>query len=68
MKDFKAGHYVNQGTYKRFQPEKITKQWLLDNMELVSILSQADIQLVRLDMYSEYIPNIDLFISMHIAK
>lgn len=68
MKDFKAGHYVNQGTYKSFQPEKINKQWLLDNMELVSILSQADRQLGRLDMYSEYIPNIDLFISMHIAK
>lgn len=25
-------------------------------------------QVGRLDMYSEYIPNIDLFISMHVAK
>ncbi|MFW0714971.1 Fic family protein [Pedobacter sp. N23S346] len=31
-------------------------------------LSKADRQLGRLDMYSEYIPNIDMFISMHIAK
>src|SRR5690554_2565113 len=68
MKDFKAGHYVNQGTYKSFQPEKINKQWVLENMELIRILSQADRQLGRLDMYSEYIPNIDLFISMHIVK
>ncbi len=68
MKNFKAGLYINQGTYKSFQPEKINKQWTLDNMELVSLLSQADRQLGRLDMYSEYIPNIDLFISMHIAK
>lgn len=37
-------------------------------MELLSLLSQADRQLGRLDMYSEYIPNIDLFISMHVVK
>ena len=37
-------------------------------MELISLLSQADRELGRLDMFSEYIPNIDLFITMHIAK
>lgn len=37
-------------------------------MELLSLLSQADRQLGKLDMYSEYIPNIDLFISMHVVK
>ena len=68
MRNFKAGRYINQGTFKSFQPEKINKQWIIENMELLSLLSQADRQLGRLDMYSEYIPNIDLFISMHIAK
>lgn len=29
---------------------------------------QTDRELGRLDMYSEYIPNIDLFISMHVLK
>jgi Fic family protein len=37
-------------------------------MEIIHLLSQADRQLGRLDMYSEYIPNIDLFISMHVLK
>ncbi|CAN2042236.1 Fic family protein [Candidatus Magnetomoraceae bacterium gMMP-15] len=37
-------------------------------MELINLLSKADRQLGRLDMYSEYIPNIDLFISMHVLK
>lgn len=68
MKNFKAGKYINQGTYKSFQPGKINKPWILENMELLNLLSQADRQLGRLDMYSEYIPNIDLFISMHIIK
>jgi Fic family protein len=68
MKNFKAGQYITQGTYKSFQPEKINKNWMIDDMEVLSLLGQADRQLGRLDMYSEYIPNIELFISMHVLK
>ena len=68
MKNFKPGKYINQGSYKSFQPENINRKWQVDNMELLNLLSQADRQLGRLDMYSEYIPNIDLFISMHVIK
>ncbi|MBT8245900.1 MAG: Fic family protein [Winogradskyella sp.] len=68
MKNFKAGKYINQGYYKSFQPEQINRQWLLEDMELLELLSKADRQLGRLDMYSEHIPDIDLFISMHVLK
>ncbi|MFZ1799352.1 MAG: Fic family protein [Chitinophagaceae bacterium] len=68
MKSFKAGAHIKQNSYKSFQPEKINRQWSIDNMEILKLLSQADRQLGRLDMYSEYIPNIDLFIRMHILK
>lgn len=68
MKNFNSGTYINQGTYKSFQPETINKPWVIEDMELLSLLSKADRQLGRLDMYSEYIPNIDLFISMHVLK
>lgn len=68
MKNFKSGTYINQGYFKSFQPTELNKQWLLDDMEIQQLLSQADRQIGRLDMYSEYIPNIDLFISMHVAK
>lgn len=68
MKSFRSGTYIKRDTYKSFQPEPINRQWVLDDMELLSLLSQADRQLGRLDMYSEYIPNIDLFIRMHVLK
>lgn len=68
MKNFKAGTYINQGYYKSFQPNFVNKQWLMDDMELMQLLSRADRQLGRLDMYSEHIPDIDLFISMHVLK
>jgi len=68
MKTFKSGNRINQGTYKSFQPNKINQQWAIEDMEVLNLLSQADRQLGRLDMYSEYIPNIELFISMHVLK
>ena len=68
MKNFQSGLYINQGTYKSFQPNKINRQWIIDDMEILNLLSQADRHIGRLDMYSEYIPNIDLFISMHVLK
>lgn len=68
MKNFNAGTYINQGYYKSFQPATINRQWYLENMEVIQLLSKADRDLGRLDMYSDYIPNIDLFISMHVLK
>lgn len=68
MKSFKSGTYISQGTYKSFQPNLINKQWLLDEMEIIDLLSKADRHLGRLDMYSEHIPDVDLFISMHVLK
>jgi len=67
MEAFNSGTYINQGYYKSFQPNFINKDWKITNMDVISLLSKADRQLGRLDMYSEYV-NIDLFIRMHIAK
>lgn len=67
MKNFNAGLYISNGSYKSFQPNLIKKEWHIDNMQIISLLSKADRFLGRLDMYSEYV-DIDLFIQMHIAK
>jgi len=68
MKNFESGTYANQGSFKSFIPVKIDRKWIIEGIEVIDLLSKADRQLGRLDMYSEYIPNIDLFISMHVAK
>lgn len=67
MKNFESGRYQNQGYYKSFQPELINREWLIDDMKVLQLLSKADRQIGRLDMYSEYV-NIDLFTQMHITK
>lgn len=68
MKSFVAGQYINEGYYSSFHPNKINREWKFDNMNLMLLLSKADRMLGRLDMYSNHIPNIDLFIEMHILK
>ena len=68
VKKFKSGRYVQQDHYKSFQPNPINRAWTLDNMELVQLLGQADRHFGRLDMFSDYIPNIGLFIRMHVLK
>ncbi len=68
MKNFKSGIFIQQGTFKSFQPEKLVRNWSVDDIDIINLLSKADRQLGRLDMYSEYVPNIDLFISMHVLK
>jgi Fic family protein len=67
MDKHQSGRFINQGYYKSFQPSLINRAWVIDNMELIQLLSKADRHLGRLDMYSEYV-NIELFIRMHIAK
>lgn len=66
-KQFESGILVNQGYHKSFIPNKINHDWEINDMQVINLLSQADRYLGRLDMYSEYV-NIDLYISMHIAK
>ena len=68
MRSFHAGDYVSQGWYDSYQPNKINRDWVIDDMGIVNLLSKADRIVGRLDMFSEYVPNIDLFISMHVYK
>src|SRR3984885_5407338 len=68
MKNFNSGRKVQETSYKSFHPAPINRSWKLENMELLQLLGQADRELGRIDMYSDYIPNIDLFIRMHVLK
>lgn len=68
MKTFESGRYVQQDHYKSFQPNPINREWAVDDMGLLQLLGQADRELGRLDMYSDYMPNVDLFIQMHVLK
>ncbi len=68
MKNFTSGTFVQQGDYRSFQPHPINRFWVVDDTNIQRLLDQANLALGKLDMYSDYIPNIDLFIQMHVLK
>lgn len=68
MKGYVAGRWVARGGYRTFEPEPISRPWQVTDMGVQNLLSKADLELGRLDMYSMHVPNIELFISMHVTK
>ena len=69
MKGYSAGRYRKQiEGYQSFTPTPINKQWFIETPEILLLLSEANRELGKLDMFSNYIPNVNLFISMHVVK
>ena len=66
IEEFKSGTYRNQGSFKSFLPSKINDIWSWDSPEINSLLSKAYMYLGSLDGYSSLIPNVDVYIKMHI--
>lgn len=68
MNSFHSGHWIKRVGYRSFEPALINRPWRIDDPVVQESLSRADRQLGRLDMFSEYVPNLDLFIQMHVTK
>ncbi len=68
IKEFKSGKFIQQTGFKSFFPEHINHEWIISDPKLTNLLSDASRSIGQLDMFSEYIPNVDLFIRMHVTK
>lgn len=66
--DFMSGHYEENSGYKYFVPSKVNDTWHWNNPEINTILERAAIKLGELNSFSKLVPNIDLFIKMHVTK
>ncbi len=68
ISDFKAGKRVQRLKYKSFEPNLVDLPWLVDDPELLMLLSQANIKLGELNAFSQLIPDVDYFIKMYVLK
>lgn len=66
LEDFKAGQYIKVDDYKSFIPSKINEDWIWNDSQLNKLLSEANLQLGALNGFAEQIPNIDIYIKMHV--
>ena len=65
---YKSGHFKKQLGYSSFSPEQVNHSWTVSDAKLNHLLSEADQKLGELNAFSQLIPDVDFFISMHIAK
>ncbi len=65
---FIAGKKVKRLQYYSFEPNCINHIWQIDDNEILNLLAEANYALGELNAYSQFIPNVDFFIKMHIKK
>lgn len=68
LKDFKSGVYKKQYQYSSFSPAKINHGWIWDDPKINVLLAQANKSLGELNAFTLIVPDVDLFIQMHIVK
>lgn len=68
IKDFEAGTFQQQYHYKSFLPTAIDRPWQINDGDLTMLLSVADIKLGELNAFSQLVPDVNFFISMHVSK
>ena len=66
LEEYKSGKYINVNDYKAFIPSKINYNWGWDDTKLDKLLAEANRQIGELNAYSLLIPNVDLYIKMHV--
>lgn len=65
---FKSGTWKKQYQHRSFSPALINQEWTWDDPQINVLLELATRALGELNAFSLIVPNIDLYIEMHIVK
>jgi Fic family protein len=65
---FKAGRWQQRFQYKSFEPAPVNHDWTWKDTKIHQLLELANHALGELNAFSLIVPDVDLFISMHVVK
>ena len=68
LETFRAGIWRQRYQYKSFEPVPINQQWFWEDPTINTLLGAANRALGELNAFSLIVPDIDLFIEMHVVK
>jgi Fic family protein len=68
LENFKAGVWRTQYRYKSFLPARVNQPWTWEDPTINLLLEKATQALGELNAFSLIVPDIDLFLQMHVAK
>jgi len=65
---YQAGKWLAQYQYKSFEPTLVNHAWTWEDTPINFLLESANRALGELNAFSLFVPDVDLFIQMHITK
>jgi Fic family protein len=65
---FEAGRWQQRYQYKSFEPVPVNHAWIWEDATINTLLEAANRTLGELNAFSLIVPDIDLFIHMHVVK
>jgi Fic family protein len=68
IEDFQSGTFVQQYQYKSFMPTLVNVEWVWQDPMINTLLERATRALGELNAFSFIVPDIDLFIHLHVLK
>jgi Fic family protein len=68
LEDFKAGSYRQQFQYQSFTPTLVNHVWYWEDPQINTLLESATRNLGELNAFSLLVPDVDMYIQMHIVK
>ncbi|MBT8401366.1 MAG: Fic family protein [Rhodothermia bacterium] len=66
--DYEAGSHADQYRFKAFIPSSVNHGWTWSDTRINTLLEQATKALAELNAFSRIVPDVDLFITLHVAK
>jgi Fic family protein len=68
LENFKAGSNRRQYQYQSFTPSFVNHLWTWEDPKINTLLEYASLTLSELNAFSLIVPDVDLFIKMHVVK
>ncbi len=68
IENFNSGSYRQSLNYKYFLPNLINDEWVWEDTKVNKLLERASFELGQLNSFAKLVPNVDLFIHLHIKK
>jgi hypothetical protein len=66
--DFTPGRRIRQTGYESFFPASVNHEWTWNDTRIHTLLEEATRAVSELNAFSRIVPDVDLFIQLHIFK
>lgn len=68
LEQYRSGRYQKGYEYRYFLPSTINGEWVWQTPQINLLLEKAAVRLGELNSFARLVPNIDLFIQLHVTK